>query len=43
MTSGQVAEACMIVTHVCGITPYGTVGHKVVDYLAAIEEGRATA
>ena len=36
-TSRELAEACMIAIHVCGITPWGTVGYKVVDYLDELE------
>ena len=37
MTSGELAEACMQVMHVCGVTPWGMSGWKVVDYIAELE------
>lgn len=37
MTSGELAEACMIVMHVCGVTTWGKTGYKVVDHIAAKE------
>lgn len=37
LTSAELAEACMQVIHVCGITPWGTVGWKVCDTAARIE------
>ncbi len=37
MTSGELAEACMQVMHVCGVTTWGKTGYKVVDYVAALE------
>ena len=42
MTSLELAEACMIAIHVCGITPWGTVGYKVVDYIAELEQAKKT-
>lgn len=40
MTSGELAEACMQVMHVCGVTTWGTTGYKVVDYIAGLEKAR---
>lgn len=37
LTSAELAEACMQVIHVCGITPWGTVGWKVCDTAARLE------
>ena len=37
MTSGELAEACMQVMHVCGVTTWGKTGYKVVDYVAGLE------
>jgi alkylhydroperoxidase/carboxymuconolactone decarboxylase family protein YurZ len=37
MTSGELAEACMQVMHVCGVTTWGKTGYKVVDYIAELE------
>lgn len=37
LTTAELAEACMQVIHVCGITPWGTVGWKVCDTAARIE------
>lgn len=37
MTSGELAEACMQVVHVCGITTWGKTGYKVVDFVAEQE------
>ena len=39
MTSGELAEACMQVMHVCGVTTWGVTGYKVVDYIAELEKG----
>ena len=41
MTSRQLAEACMQVMHVCGVTTWGKTGYKVVDHIAAREKGTA--
>ena len=38
MTSRQLAEACMQVMHVCGVTTWGKTGYKVVDHIAAQEK-----
>ena len=38
MTSGELAEACMQVMHVCGVTTWGKTGYKVVDYVAELEK-----
>jgi alkylhydroperoxidase/carboxymuconolactone decarboxylase family protein YurZ len=38
MTSGELAEGCMIVMHVCGVTTWGKTGYKVVDYIAELEK-----
>jgi alkylhydroperoxidase/carboxymuconolactone decarboxylase family protein YurZ len=38
MTSAQLAEACMQVMHVCGVTTWGKTGYKVVDHLAELEK-----
>lgn len=38
VTSAQLAEACMQVMHVCGVTTWGKTGYKVVDYLAELEK-----
>ena len=38
MTSGELAEACMQVMHVCGVTTWGMTGYKVVDYIASLEK-----
>ncbi|HYF20341.1 MAG TPA: carboxymuconolactone decarboxylase family protein [Ramlibacter sp.] len=40
MTSGELAEACMQVMHVCGVTTWGTTGYKVVDYIAGLEKAK---
>lgn len=40
MTSGELAEACMQVMHVCGVTTWGKTGYKVVDYVAELEVSR---
>lgn len=37
LTTAELAEACMQIIHVCGITPWGTVGWKVCDTAARIE------
>jgi alkylhydroperoxidase/carboxymuconolactone decarboxylase family protein YurZ len=42
LTSAELAEACMQVIHVCGITPWGTVGWKVCDTAARIEREAKT-
>jgi alkylhydroperoxidase/carboxymuconolactone decarboxylase family protein YurZ len=31
LTTAELSEACMQIIHVCGITPWGTVGWKVCD------------
>jgi alkylhydroperoxidase/carboxymuconolactone decarboxylase family protein YurZ len=41
MTSGELAEGCMQVMHVCGVTTWGKTGYKVVDYIAELEAERA--
>lgn len=38
MTSRELAEGCMVVMHVCGVTPWGKVGWQVVDYIASLEK-----
>lgn len=38
MTSGELADGCMIVMHVCGVTTWGKTGYKVVDHIASIEK-----
>ncbi len=38
MTSGELADACMQVMHVCGVTTWGKTGYKVVDYIAELEK-----
>lgn len=40
MTTGELAEACMQVMHVCGVTTWGKTGYKVVDYVAELERSR---
>jgi hypothetical protein len=40
MTSGELAEACMQVMHVCGVTTWGMTGYKVVDYIASLEKAK---
>lgn len=40
MTSGELAEGCMQVMHVCGVTTWGKTGYKVVDYIAELERHR---
>ena len=46
LTTAELAEACMQVIHVCGITTWGTVGYKVCDTAARLEResngGRVT-
>ncbi len=42
MTSGELAEACMQVMHVCGVTTWGKTGYKVVDFIAGLERGGAS-
>lgn len=41
MTSRQLAEACMQVMHVCGVTTWGKTGYKVVDHIASLEKNAA--
>lgn len=36
LSPGEVAEACMQVMHVCGITTWGMTGYKVADYAAEL-------
>ena len=43
MTSGELAEACMQVMHVCGVTTWGKTGYKVVDYVAGLEKANGAA
>jgi len=38
MTSGELAEGCMIVMHVCGVTTWGKTGYLVVDHIASKEK-----
>lgn len=40
MTSAELADGCMIVMHVCGVTTWGKTGYKVVDHIAALERGQ---
>jgi alkylhydroperoxidase/carboxymuconolactone decarboxylase family protein YurZ len=40
MTSGELAEACMQIMHVCGVTTWGMTGYKVVDYIAGLEKSK---
>lgn len=40
MTSGELAEACMQIMHVCGVTTWGTAGYRVVDYVAELERAK---
>lgn len=40
MTSLELAEGCMQVMHVCGVTTWGKTGYKVVDYIAELESKR---
>lgn len=40
MTSGELAEGCMQVMHVCGVTTWGKTGYKVVDFIAELERQR---
>lgn len=37
MTAAELAEACMQVMHVCGVTTWGKTGYKVVDFIAELE------
>jgi len=37
LTTAELADACMQVIHVCGITTWGTVGYKVCDTAARLE------
>jgi alkylhydroperoxidase/carboxymuconolactone decarboxylase family protein YurZ len=41
MTSAELADGCMIVMHVCGVTTWGKTGYKVVDHIAGLEKSRA--
>jgi alkylhydroperoxidase/carboxymuconolactone decarboxylase family protein YurZ len=41
MTSLELAEACMQIMHVCGVTTWGKTGYKVVDYIAELERGHS--
>lgn len=41
MTSLELAEGCMQVMHVCGVTTWGKTGYKVVDYIAELEAKRS--
>ena len=41
MTSGELADACMQVMHVCGVTTWGMTGYKVVDYIAGLEKNKS--
>ena len=41
MTSLELAEGCMQVMHVCGVTTWGKTGYKVVDYIAGLERSGA--
>lgn len=43
MTAGELAEACMQVMHVCGVTTWGVTGYKVVDYIAGLEKAKSGA
>jgi alkylhydroperoxidase/carboxymuconolactone decarboxylase family protein YurZ len=44
MTSRELAEGCMVVMHVCGVTPWGKVGWQVVDFIAELErQGKKSA
>lgn len=40
MTSAELAEGCMQVMHVCGVTTWGKTGYKVVDFIAELERER---
>lgn len=40
MTSQELAEGCMQVMHVCGVTTWGKTGYKVVDFIAELERAR---
>ena len=42
MSSGELAEACMQVMHVCGVTTWGHTGYKVVDFIAELERSKAS-
>ncbi len=37
LTSAELAEACMQVMHVFGVTSWARAGYQTVDYLAALE------
>jgi alkylhydroperoxidase/carboxymuconolactone decarboxylase family protein YurZ len=41
MSSRELAEACMQVMHVCGVTTWGKTGYKVVDHIASLEKDKA--
>ena len=41
MSSGELADGCMIVMHVCGVTTWGKTGYKVVDHIAKLERDQA--
>lgn len=41
LTSAELAEACMQVMHVCGVTTWGKTGYKVVDHLAELDKQKA--
>ena len=41
MTSKELAEACMQIMHVCGVTTWGTTGYKVVDFIAGLEKQKS--
>lgn len=41
MRSADLAEACMIAVDVCGISPSGTVGYKVVQYIVDLASGKS--
>ena len=43
MTTGELAEACMQVMHVCGVTTWGKTGWQVVDYVAGLEKAKGAA
>lgn len=36
LSVGEVADACMQVMHVCGITTWGMTGYKIVDHAAEL-------
>jgi alkylhydroperoxidase/carboxymuconolactone decarboxylase family protein YurZ len=42
MTSGELAEGCMQVMHVCGVTTWGMTGYKVVDFIAGLERAMSS-